>query len=387
MAAASLIGCGGPPPEELETSVSAVSSVDVNIAVRGYTRSDGVHAVVFRKPNNPHLFELAGLPGTQRTLTDMGGVSGRAPWGYQRTDGANVTMYAADNGDIHEVGRNANGVFIDNNWTTLSFVQAPATFPTNSGSDCDVIGIARPDGKNMVVYRDANAHLIEVVSNFPAYPPWIVNDLTQAGYAHAVAENPFPFIRADGHPAIVYVRGNEDRHIYEVVDNGPGASPPFTETDLHQASGETLPSTSGPWAYKRHDGLNAVVFASHDARLHELTWGASCSSTGQTFCAGVIPAVASASLFDRPSGYVRADGRSAVVYQGSGSVHEATLIWNSPWVDNVLPTAGWDPFRAPFAFSAPGGRSYVLFSGHNNQDSKGVELSLNTGSNWALETF
>src|SRR4029079_9354281 len=96
-----LLGCGEAATNDIVTVSSAVDSVASPI--RGYTRSDGKHALVFRKPGSSNVFELTGAPMSSRVLTNIGGSAGGTPWGYLRSDGKNAVMYVSNDQHIHEL--------------------------------------------------------------------------------------------------------------------------------------------------------------------------------------------------------------------------------------------------------------------------------------------
>ena len=337
-----LLGCGE-ATNDVATESSAIDTVAS--PVRGYTRSDSVHALVFRKPGSSHVFELTGAPGSMRTLTDMGGVAGGAPWGYRRSDNADVVMYVANDGHIHEMGR-SGASFVDYDWTALPWLSAPPAANTS----IDAIGYVGWDNRNVVAYRDQNNHVIEVISNFSGSPAWIVNDITAQIGTPIAAGNVFPFGRYNGQLSIVYISAT-DSHIHEVVRDPNGSI--YTDADLFAISGETVVPFSDVWAF-RHDGMNDLFYVGSDQRLHRLSTSASGCFTA--WCTSVIlSATVRPAAGKRPSAYQKSDAKTAVVYVGTdGKLHEVSYGGLSPWTDVTIAALGMStPVSEPFAHRSP----------------------------------
>jgi len=383
--AVALSGCGEPPVEDVARQSSAVTTV--GSAVRGYTRSDGQHAIVFNSPSNGHVNEILENPFGLAAPTDLGGVVANSPpWGYKRTDNVDAVMYIDTAGHIHEFARVA-GSWIENDFTTLSFIRAPLGQTTaNGGVHPEVLAYVRTDGKNTVIYRGADNHIYEIASNFSSSPSWIVSDLTVAAGAPNVGiDGPVPYIRSDGRNTIVYTA--TDNHIHELTSNFSG-SPAWLHYDLYPASNETVAAATGPWPYVRRDNINVVVFIGGDGRIHQLTLniGTYCGDT--PWCSEVILKDMTAST-TRPAAYVRADGVNSVIYLRSSPLgtimDEASLVLGGSWVDNVF----WWGYGTPFGHIAPGGRSSVLvnMTNLNTYEVTGYELSALPGAGYDLQAF
>jgi hypothetical protein len=110
-----ITGCGEPSEEWIAGTSEAVASVSSNI--HGYTRSDGMHAMVFTTPTTKHVTELVENPFNSGWPTDLGGVAANDnPWGYKRSDNVDVVMYSDFSRHIHELAR-VGGSWSDNDFT------------------------------------------------------------------------------------------------------------------------------------------------------------------------------------------------------------------------------------------------------------------------------
>jgi len=378
-AAVVTVGCGDLDQEDTTTISSAVDTV--SSGVRGYTRSDNQHAIFFRAPCCGNIYQILGNPtvGIPPVTTNLGGnaISGSTPWGYKRTDNANTIVYISPDFHVHELGSG------DVDFTTQFGINAPlAAAAPPTGPVPDIIGYIRSDNKNALVYRGSNNHVIEVRSNFTSSPPWLVTDLTTtSGGPNVGSGSAFPYIRTDGINSIVYIA--TDNHIHELTSNF-GGSPTWLDHDLYANSGETVIPSTDPWGYKRSDNTNAVVYVGNDNKLHEISRnGSNNCFTGFAWCTGVISVATAPSggLFRRPSGYVRADSKNAVVYMSNfNSLHEVTLAVGGIWVEGTLPTgSGFTPLGQPFGHKAPGNRSSVLYEATSSFGKQGFELTLQSG--------
>jgi hypothetical protein len=342
--------------------------------VRGFIRSNGTHAAVYRN-GNATISQLTGTP--LANPVNLGGVarSNSAPWGYRRHDGANAVVYIDPNSHLHEII--LSGAHVSDTDFSNTFNVPPAA----TGDPVpDVIGYVRSDNRSALVYRNNANHVIEVLSNFGNDPAaWVWTDLTIAASAPVTitAGSAFPWVRSDGLHSIVYIAN--DNHIHDLFTD---LSPNWFDGDLSAASGETIAPSSDPWGYRRADGFNAVVFVGTDNKLHELGY-----FPGGGWGTAILPAVnPSGGLYRRPSGYVRADGLNAVVYvSGSTSLHEVELREGS-WVDATLAFNCQSPISQPFGGLAAANRSSVLFRAGPTSTNR-YELSSFSLGPWSLQRF
>jgi hypothetical protein len=382
----------GETPSDTETISSALSTAGSE--VRGWTGLNSTHTVIHRDFGQDPTITYCTQTNPFQCLNINGNVqTGSSPWGYVRNDTSfnghtSTVLYLDPSGSIHEL---VGGT--DSNFTSLFGLRPAAPAPAN-GPVPDVIGYVRADGKNGVVYRNVDNHVIEIISNFgvQGQPAWVPVDHTATLQKLPVGQGGvFPYVRSDGKNALVYVA--TDNHIHEIVSNGPLA---YGDSDLYDpsVSTETVAPSSDIWGYKRVEAnKNAVVFVGTNGTLQELslTVGTLCN-TGKPWCADAISAAQSPAtgLSNRPSGYVRADNLNAVVYANtSGKIHELSL--NGQWSDGEIPgqtniTIVGRPFG--FADNSPNTgfhTSFVLYQGlEQGTDRKGIELRLPKGGTWSL---
>jgi hypothetical protein len=300
----------------------------VGSPVRGYTIVNGAggqgalvetHAVVYRHPTTSSVQRRTGTP--LGAATNLGGnvLQDSAPWGYRRVDNVDCVLYIDVNRHVHEISRTGFS------FTDLDYSAPPINAPLAFGGQFngpvpDAIGYVRAGNRAAVVYRSSNNHVIEILRVPFANPSWIVNDLTAlSGTQFIVGKgSAFPYARSDGYNTIVYVAN--DNHVHELAtfgtpSSGTGA---WSDADLSFAAGTFTEPTSDAWGYKRSDNCNAVVYAT-DGNLHQL---ALCPGGGWSYSLLPTASPALGGLHRRPSGYVRADGVTTVVYVGfDDSIH------------------------------------------------------------------
>lgn len=390
------IGCGeldesGAGRQNGVETISSAISTTVRSNIRGFTRADGTHGAVLRDAMG-NLFEMRGTPLSNSKYLGVGDTAGSDPWAYRRTDNVNAYLYVAwGDGHVHEVTPFGTG-FLDNDFASAFGINAPPARADYTGVP-DVIGYVRSDNTNAIVYRSSANHIIEIRDNAGGSPPWIPHDLTiDSNGPPATRGSAFPYVRSDGRNTIVYIAA--DNRIHEIATDLSGAS----DKDLFTASDETVAPSSEPWGYKRGDGINAVVYVGSDGTLRELSLFVGHPCGAKPWCRGLIQAaVAPASV--RPSGYVRADGLSAVVYVSNdttidGSLHEVTIGPGRGWIDGAMPINpthinGLHAYGQPFGHLAPGNRSSVLLRVTvPPANDIGTEMSLPSGSGtWGVQRF
>jgi hypothetical protein len=409
------LACSEQPGTDL--AVAASSLVSGTFPVRGYTRSDGENAIVFVAPGTGRVHEVrfsgtggtadggalgsGGRPGGSdggqgggKVETNLGtAMVAGGPWGYKRTDNMDVVMYIDTSAHVREIAR-VNGVWEDGDFTTSSVVGAPLA-SVGASMKPDIFAYLRSDNRNTVLYVSVDFHIIEVASNFGSSPPWFVSDLTTfTGGPPLLIPSAMAYIRSDGKNAVVYV--GSDNHIHEIRSNFPSA-PAWSDTDLFSASGETVSPATAPWAYRRSDDINAVVYVGGSPPLlHEL-WlnpNVPCSPT-HLWCTGVISVAQGPVSSERPFAFVRADQANEVVYVGTATAPNQTmrvsvLPIGGDWADSPLSSQQEliGTFHGAFGRTAPGPRTSVLFPQRpdNSADFRGVEISSGPGAP-AMSTF
>jgi hypothetical protein len=115
----------------------------------GYTRSDGVIAIVYRGVNK-HLYELTrDAAGRFEVLNDLTVITGAAPAegfvrAYNRADGISTVIYEGPNFHIHELALERGVGWSHNDLTAV----------TGSRPGFEPIGYVRGDGSTAIVYYD-----------------------------------------------------------------------------------------------------------------------------------------------------------------------------------------------------------------------------------------
>jgi hypothetical protein len=352
--------------------------------LQGFIDSGGNRVAVARGFQDANIVVLSGTPINHAEYLGANVAPYMTPAGYRRHDGLSAYMYLDPDGHLHEhVGSQ------DTDFATTFGINAPiGDVPTCF--DCasqDITGYVRSDNQSAVVYVSRDHHAIEVRSNFSGWPPWVATDLTIAAHARVnvgLASNVVPYVRSDGWNSLVYV-GN-DSHVHELATLGNG----WGDWDLSAATGDvTIPIMSNIWGYQRSDGWNSVLYVGYhgqgDLRVHELAY-----YPGGSWGTWILPSVSALGGSDnRATGYVRADGVNAVVYNSwtpaGYQAHELELVGGA-WVDVALPSPCALMITRESAVATPGNRSSILFQ---SIDWYGIihmgELSQPVGGAWSLQ--
>jgi len=143
---------------------------------RGYVRSDGVSAVVYR--SSTHIWELsrsAGEPSSSPTwyageLTPAGATANSDPMPYIRADGQSTVMYADTAGHIQELAL----PYGSTSWSTGDLSTVPGTPVAVDGP----MGYTRADNNSAVVFHDAGGHVWQLKLTMVPFVQWTVADLT-----------------------------------------------------------------------------------------------------------------------------------------------------------------------------------------------------------------
>lgn len=302
-----------------DLNTAAGSNVLASSEVSSYVRSDSASAVVFRGTDG-HVRELALKSGW--VATDVSGAgaavaTGSRPAGYVRSDAISTVVYRSSDNHIREQNRNANGT-----WTNADLT-AITSAPLASG---DPIGYVRADGINAVVYKSTAGRVIELAL---VNGVWISSDLSAATGGTAagslVAFGPRPFTRSDGVSSVVYV--DVSNRIQELaLPNGSGWS-------LSNFSGLTGSTTRVAVPFTRGDDIDTIVYINTDGHVREAalvngTW-ISNDLSGLVGAPNALNPVGGVGSI--PSGYVRGDNISTIVYQAADRhVIELHLV-NGTW--------------------------------------------------------
>jgi len=309
-----------------------------------------------------------------------GALAGSSPWVYKRHDGATAVLYIDIFQHVHEITVADGNVDLINTFQ----LNAPnaAAAPTG-GPAPDVIGYIRTDQKSAIVYRSVDDHVIELLSNFGGQPRWLVTDLTAAaGTSVTIAKgSPFPFVRTDGWNSIPYVAS--DNHIHELATTGNGA---WGDWDITLQTGDPVVPSTDPWAFVRSDSWNVIVFVGADGTMRQFGLFAGDSHWNSWTLPAVSPLTG---LYQRPSGYIAADGINAIVYTGIDQKIHQLKMGSQGWLDSVLPTGCVKPASQLFAHPGPRTRSSVLFQGRESVQGSNRRYALTQplGGPWTLQEF
>lgn len=273
----------------------------------GYTRSDGVSAVVYLSTVEFGVMEIhelslrTGQGWSHANLTAITGAPlsvGGLLQGYVRADGINAVIFRAEDGHVHELALEGG-----TRWTHWDLTAA-AGAPTGAAQQPSgsVHAFARPDGVTAVLYASDDGRVRQL--RLGTDRSWRSQTLTSSGNPKAHGHGLTGYIRTDGVVAIVY-RG-KDKHLYELTRDANG------EFDvLHDLTAITgaAPAEGHVHAYNRADGISTVIYEGPDFHTHELALegGVAWSHNDLTAGIGSRPGF-------QPSGYIRGDGSTAIVY-------------------------------------------------------------------------
>jgi hypothetical protein len=294
-----------------------------------FQRSDGVSMVVYRG-EDAHIhslyLELKKQGDAWQEVwhhADLGDIAGAPdavvidPFGYVRSDGINAVVYVGADRHIHEL--RLEGTWIHADLTILTDPDAP-----NAWGGQRPFAYDRGDGINAIVYNShPDKHIIELRLDNTG---WVWADLTAISIPNApIAWSELTAFVRSGIPTINY--SCSAGHIHEVR-----LDPAWYHYDLTGAvPGAPIANDwTTPYGYVRSDGSNDIVFTVGkypDSHIYDFY-------LDNTWHYYEMTSVPNAKLGIRPIGYVRADGVSAVVYQGiDDHIHEIRLETEWIWAD------------------------------------------------------
>ena len=128
--------------------------------------------------------------------------------------------------------------------------------------------------------------------------------------------------------------------------------------------GGNLMAGSTPWGYRRHDGVSAVLYLDPNGHIHERT-SADVDITA-LYASWTVAAGPEDSNAEVPDviGYIRSDGKSAIVVRGSNNdVWEIRSNFGSqpPWLATDLTAVSRAPYKVSWGSAFP----YVRSDGAN----------------------
>jgi hypothetical protein len=242
-----------------------------------------------------------------------------------RSDNTNTIVYAdSETGDLMELR-------LAPSWTAGNLSTVGGAPYLRQGVP---FGWVRQDKVNSVVYI-SGGYIFE--TSLPlGGSNWSTANLT--GVTHAspnAAGEPSAYVRSDGTNAVLY-RGADD-YIYELSLKAGGTWQAANLSSIAGNNSDTVPNQTygDPRGYKRGDNVNAVVFVGVNGHIWEIRLAAQGWVSADLTALAKGPQVNTA--FGSVSPYVRADGVSAVVFEGAdGDVWELSLSPSAGWVAKDL---------------------------------------------------
>lgn len=344
-----------------------------NLASEVALSQSGLIPAILYVTYDQHIHEIA-LKGTwqDRDLTVAAGAPVAYPYSrpmaYQRSDGVSMIIYRGEDSHIHSLSLDLQRQ--GNTWQEVWHWADLTNLIGSPLAACDPYGYVRSDGLSTVVYTAGNGHIYELGLG-KDYLYWM--DLTAFSGAPTAVSCPHTYVRADGINAVVFA-GLAGDHIYELrLDNG------WKWADLTDLAGAPdAISFIDPTAYVRSDRISTVNYLGVDKHLHELRLEGGWKWADLTALSGAPEPDST------PFGYVRSDGINAIVYHvvhpDGARVYELRL--DNGWHYDELTSAsnavlGGDP---PTGYVRADGISAVVYGGI---DQHIHEISLQTTWRWA----
>jgi len=312
----------------------------------GYERNDLINTVLY--VNSSHIIELSSSGFTNWFRSDLTSfISGATnvatnsnPTAFIRFDGYASIAYRDTSNHIQELALQHGGT-----WSKRDLTPTGSGAPTATGSPASY---GRTDRVGIVLYRSQSSpadHIIEISFSPGGNPGW--NDMTQIFGLPNTASDPVGYVRADGANAVVY-RSSPDNHVRELAAfYGQNWSPADLSKTNATAAGQPRPFTL-------QDGTSAVVYRSSDNHVRLLTRAAT-DTTGNWTPRDLTGGTSFEQALSDPFGYVRADGRAAVIFKTSDfHVHQLTWSGGPNWAHEDMMTAPWGnpPVAGGFGMAA-----------------------------------
>lgn len=332
----------------LATAPRQTSAQSADLNPMGYVRDDGLSSVVTATVGS-EVLQVVLEPGgwaadslTAGTSTDVAS----SPFGYLRHDGVDAVVFRATNNHLYEL------TFNGSEWDSWNLTST-ASAPRAAG---DPMAYVRGSA-SVVVYRgssDNHVHELLLTSS-----GWTHRDLTALAGGRNTVSNPWGYVRHDGIAAVVY--RSSDNHVRELYrQNGIWRHGDPSELAGSFAGGLSVSAVGNPRAYRRSDGINAIVYGCLSNFVCELA-GAGASGWTLAILSGA-PTNFPASIKGDPFPYVRSDGRNVVYYRGSDDhIHELALE-PSGWAayDVTAATSGRIAYSQPFAYRRSDGYDAIV---------------------------
>ncbi len=191
---------------------------------------------------------------------------------------------------------------------------------------------------------------------------------------------PWGYKRADGQSVILYIDTN--RHVHEIGPAGNidyTASPIFSPLAVAAPANGPVPDVIG---YVRSDGRSAVIYRGGNNRVIQIL---SSSGGGSPWTVSDLTSMSGATVTANKGSafpYVRADGYNTIIYRGSDNrIHELANLGSwygdadlSAQTSDTLPA-----FTDPWGYARSDGYNCIVYIAN---DARMHELSLLSGGYW-----
>ncbi|MET0863463.1 MAG: serine hydrolase domain-containing protein [Nakamurella sp.] len=341
------------PRKWTDADLSTLLGAPQGLEPKGWVRTDGVTSVVTGTGGNRiHELTLSAGRWHHFSLTEAAGASlGAHPEGGIRTDGVSSVLYRDADFHLIELALSAS----TGRWTRADLTSITgAVLPNKSAGELRPRTYRRSDGVTSVVYRGVDDHIHEIALHGPS---WRHFDLTAAsGARNDAAGMPFGLVRADGVSTVLYPGADGHAHELTLVAGR------WQHGDLSVLT-SAGPKVAGPLTgYVRADGVTSALYRGTDDHLHEIALHGNRWHHFDLTVAAAAPPVATDDKL-APSGYLRADRVSAVVYRGADQhVHELALQ-GTRWRHADLTATAKGPNCAtnPFGYVRADGVNAVVY--------------------------
>jgi hypothetical protein len=222
-----------------------------------------------------------------------------------------------------------------------------------AGNSGSEVGYVRSDGYNAIVHKVGGA----VNELYKTTGSWSFGTISSD--APAAASFLSAYKRADGINAVVY-RSTANR-IIELALVGVQ----WRWNDLTNTPGAEI-ANGNPVAYVGADGASAVVYRTTSGRIHELRLGTrGWIATDLSAAAGATGLAANSN----PNVFVRSDGYSSVVFAAGPGIYELYRAPGGAWaLGGISNLAGASPAASrPFGYTHRDGTNAVVYRNTSNQ--------------------
>jgi hypothetical protein len=211
-------------------------------------------------------------------------------------------------------------------------------------------GYKRHDGPDIVTYIDQNGHIHERGSGDTDFNTCCGINAPIAGSQDVVG-----YVRSDAKSGLVY-RSSAD-HVIEVKSNF-SSSPPWLAQDLTTIAPATVTAKGNPFPYVRADGKTTIVYRGSDNHIHELA----NEGPNGWFDNDLHVLAQEASLTTTDAwGFLRSDGTQSVQFVGTDSNLRQFRVIAGHWISESL--ARFVSNVRPSGYVGPSGTNSVVYIG------------------------